>query len=373
MGERNRDPFVPAQAGTQTWRRSSTWPLGSRFRGNERLGFVSVLSALAVLVLAALPSAVHADDPFYRGKTISLIVGSNASGGYDTYGRLLARHLGKHIAGHPAFVVQNMPGAGGLRSANHLYNVAAKDGSVIGIFDQAVFLDQLLGAATLRGDAAKFNWIGRLVGNSAVLFAWHTAKVKTAADALTHELIVAAPGSSSRLNWTALNALGGTKLKLLTGYEGPATAKIAMERGEVEAMSLPWPVLQAENPEWLRDRKINLLLQTGLEKNRMLPDLPRMVDLAKSEDKRKLLEIFALASVVGRSFVAPPGVARERVEELRTAFMAMVKDSEFLADIARLNFDLEPMAGADLQAFIAKDYPSALIERAKEIARKSGN
>src|SRR5262244_1729199 len=338
----------------------------SRMRHGRRIG---AGAALALLAAAPAYSPAAADEPFYKGKTISLIIGSNASGGYDTYGRLLAHHLGKHIPGHPNFVVQNMPGAGGLRSANHLYNVAAKDGAVMGIFDQAVFLDQLLGAATLRGDVTKFNWIGRLIGNSAVLFAWHTARVKTAADALVHELIVAAPGSSSRLNWTALNALAGTKLKLLTGYEGPATAKIAMERGEVEAMSLPWSVLQAENPEWLRDRKVNLLLQTGLEKNRTLPDLPRMVDLAKSEDNRKLLEIFALASVVGRSFVAPPGVARERVEELRVAFMAMIKDSEFLTDIARLNFDLEPMAGADLQAFIAKDYPSALIERAKEIAR----
>src|SRR4029450_12562334 len=127
-------------------------------------------------------------------------------------------------------------------------------------------------------------------------------------DLFTHELIVAAPGSSSRLNWTALNALAGTRLKLLTGYEGPASAKIAMERGEVEAMSLPWAVLQAENPEWLRDKKINLMLQTGLEKNRTLPDLPRMVDLAKSEDNRKLLEIFALSSVGARAFVAPSGV-----------------------------------------------------------------
>src|SRR6266704_5936931 len=130
----------------------------------------------AALALAALmtTSVTHADDPFYRGKTISLIIGSNTSGGYDTYGRLLARHMGKHISGHPAIVVQNMPGAGGLRSANHLYNVAAKDGTVIGIFDQAVFLDQVLGVPGLRGDVRKFNWVGRLVGNSAVLFAWHT-------------------------------------------------------------------------------------------------------------------------------------------------------------------------------------------------------
>jgi tripartite-type tricarboxylate transporter receptor subunit TctC len=372
MREPKNTPFVPAQAGTQRKKVNGRgkWPLGSRFRGNERVAAASVLSVLAVLVLSLTSSVVWADD-FYRGKTISLIIGSNTSGGYDTYGRLLARHMGKHIAGHPAIVVQNMPGAGGLRSANHIYNVAAKDGTVIGIFDQAVFLDQLLGAATLRGDAAKFNWIGRMMGNSAVLFAWHTAKVKSIADAFTQELIVAAPGSSSRLNWTALNALAGTKLKLLTGYEGPASAKIAMERGEVEAMSLPWAVLQAENPEWLRDKKVNLLLQTGLEKNRTLPDLPRMVDLPKSDDDRKVLEIFALSSVVGRSFVAPPAVPKERIDELRTAFMATVKDADFLADIAKLNFDLEPMAGAELQAFIAKDYPPALIERAKEIARRN--
>src|SRR5207237_347075 len=192
--------------------------------------------------------------------------------------------------GNPGVVVQNMPGAGGIRGANHLYNVAARDGTVIGIFDQAVFLDQLLGVPGLRGDVTKFNWIGRLIGNSAVLFAWHLAKVKKIEDAFTTELIVAAPGSSSRLNWTALNALAGTKFKLLTGYESPQTAKIAMERGEVEALSLPWSVLKAENPEWLRDRKINLLLQTG-EKNPGLEDLPRMIDLAKTEESRRVLEI----------------------------------------------------------------------------------
>src|SRR5262250_2661968 len=263
---------------------------GNNHRMKNRKG-IGARVALALLAAALACSPAAAAEPFYKGKTISLIIGSNTSGGYDTYGRLLARHMGKHIAGHPTFVVQNMPGAGGLRSANHLYNVAAKDGAVMGIFDQAVFLDQLLGAATLRGD--------------------------------------------------------------------------------VEALSLPWSVLQAENPEWLRDKKINLILQTGIEKNRTLPDLPRMVDLARNENDRKVLEIFATSSVVGRSFVAPPGVPKERVDELRTAFMATVKDADFLADIAKLNFDLEPMAGAELQAFIAKDYPPALIERAREIARRN--
>jgi tripartite-type tricarboxylate transporter receptor subunit TctC len=323
---------------------------------------------LALVTLGALPAA--AQEPFYKGKTITLIIGSNASGGYDTYGRLLARHMGTYLDGHPSFVVQNMPGAGGVRAANHLFNVAPKDGTVIGIFDQAVFLNQLLGVAGLRGDVAKFNWIGRMIGNSAVLFAWHTAAVKKIEDAFTHELIVAASGSSSRLNWTALNQLTGTKFKLLTGYEGPATAKVAMERGEVEALSLPWPVLRNENRDWLSQKKINLLLQTGIEKNADLPQLPRMLDLAKNEEDRRVLEIFAAPSLVGRAFVAPPEMPKERVDELRTAFTTMVKAAEFRAEIQKMNFDIDPLSGAELQAFFDKaDYPPALIERAKEIAK----
>lgn len=330
--------------------------------------------ALALTAWASTWAPAAAEEPFYKGKTISLIIASNASGGYDTYGRLLARHLPAHLAGNPAVVAQNMPGAGGLRAANQLYSISPKDGTAIGIFDQAVFLDQLLGIPGMRGDVRQFNWLGRMTSNSAVLFAWHTAAVHKIEDAFTHELLVAAPGSSSRLNWTALNAIVGTKFKLLTGYEGPATAKIAMERGEVEALSLPWGVLRSENPEWLSEKKINLLLQTGIEKNPGLPDLPRMIDLAKNEDDRRLLEIFASPSLVGRSFVAPPGVPKERVEELRTAFMEVVKDPDFLAEVAKLGFDLDPLPGAELQAFFtAADYPPALLERAKEIAKLAGH
>jgi tripartite-type tricarboxylate transporter receptor subunit TctC len=330
--------------------------------------------AFALMALLASLSQAAAQEPFYKGKTISLIIASNASGGYDTYGRLLARHMGAYLPGNPAFVVQNMPGAGGIRAANHLYSIAPKDGTVIGIFDQAVFLNQLLGVPGLRGEIAKFNWIGRMIGNSAVLFAWHTAQVKKIEDAFTHELIVAASGSSSRLNWTALNQLTGTKLKLLTGYEGPATAKVAMERGEVEALSLPWPVLRNENRDWLKDKKVNLLLQAGIEKNADLPDLPRMLDLAKNDDDRKVLEIFNAPSLIGRSFVAPPGLPKERVDELRAAFAAMVKAPEFLAEIQKMNFDIDPLSGTELQAFFDKaDYPEALLERAREIAKKEGH
>jgi tripartite-type tricarboxylate transporter receptor subunit TctC len=330
----------------------------------------TVALALAALAVAATPSATQ--EAFYKGKTISLVIASNASGGYDGYGRLLARHMGKHIPGHPGFVVQNMPGASGVRAANHLYSVAAKDGTVMGIFDQAMFLRQLLEVPGLRGDVAKFNWVGRLVSNSGVLFAWHTAKVQKIEDAFTHELIVAASGAASRLNWTALNALAGTKFRLLTGYEGPASAKLAMQRGEIDALSLPWSALRSENPEWLREKKINILLQAG-DKNRGLEHIPRMVDLAKTEENRKVLEIFASPSVVGRAFVTTPDVPRERVDILRSAFVAMLKDEAFLADAKRINFDLDPMPGAELQAyFTGASYPPALIAHAKAIAKQAG-
>jgi tripartite-type tricarboxylate transporter receptor subunit TctC len=327
---------------------------------------------LAVAALLVACCSVAAQEPFYKGKTISLIIGSNASGGYDGYGRLLGRHLSKHIPGTPNIVPQNMPGANGVRAASYVYNVAAKDGTALGIFDQAMFLRQLLDVPGLKGDVKKFNWIGRLISNSGVLFAWHTAKVKKIEDAFSNELIVAASGAASRLNWTALNALAGTKFKLLTGYKGPATAKIAMMRGEVEALSLPWSALRAENPEWLRDKQINLLLQTG-DKNPGLEHLPRMVDLAKTEENRKVLEIFASPSVVGRAFVTTPDVPRERVEILRRAFTAMLKDPEFLADAKKIKFDLDPMPGAELQEFFNKSsYPPALLARAKAVAKQAG-
>ena len=330
------------------------------------------VAALILVALGSWLSAATAQEPFYKGKTISLIIGSNASGGYDGYGRLLSRHMGRHIPGNPSFVVQNLPGANGARSANHLYSVAPQDGTAIGIFDQAMFLRQLLGSPGVKGDVAKFNWIGRLISNSAVLFAWHTAKVKTINDVFTHELIVAASGAASRLNWSALNALTGTKFRLVTGYEGPASAKIAMMRGEVEALSLPWSALRAENPEWLRDKTINLLLQTG-DKNPGLEHLPRMIDLAKDNDTRKVLDIFVSPSLVGRAFAAPPGVPRERVDTLRAAFAAMLKDEAFLADAKKINFDLDTLGGMDLQAYFTQaSYPADLIERAKTIAKQAG-
>jgi tripartite-type tricarboxylate transporter receptor subunit TctC len=242
---------------------------------------------------------------------------------------------------------------------------------VIGMIDQAIYLNQILGTPELKADATKFTWIGRIISNSAVLFAWHTAPVKTAQDLFKNELIVAATGSASRLNWQVLNSVVHTKFKIISGYKGSAASRLAMERGEVHALSMPWPVLKNEGAEWLKDKKINLILQTGADKNPELQQLPRMMDLARNDQERQLLALFSSPSTIGRSVVAPPGLPKERTAELRRAFMEAVKDPALLKDVARMKLDLDPLPGEALQASIGgEEIPPALVKRAQQAAGK---
>ena len=320
-------------------------------------------------LLLGLVSGAAAQD-FYQGKTVNFVIGYPVGGGYDTYSRLIAAHLGDHLAGHPNVVPLNMPGAVTIRATNYLYNEAPKDGTVIGMIDQAINLNQILGTAQLRADAARFNWIGRIVSNSAVLYAWHLAPVKTIQDTFTHELIVASDGVSSRLNWLVLNSVVGTKLKLISGYPGTGEARIAMERGEIEAMSQPWPIIKTELAQWLADKKINLLVQTGVDRNPGVADVPRMIDLARNDDDGALLTLFSTPSTIGRSVVAPPGLPPQRVAELRRAFLETLQDQALLRDVERAKLDLEPLSGEALQAAVAgaRNFSPELIARAQRIA-----
>jgi tripartite-type tricarboxylate transporter receptor subunit TctC len=321
-------------------------------------------------VVLTLVVPARADD-FYKGKSISLIIAAATGGGYDTYARLVARHLGRHIPGQPAIVPQNMPGAAGIRAANYLYAAAPKDGTAIGMLDQATYLDQVLGTAGLTADASRFNWIGRILSNSAVLYAWHLAKVKRIEDALTQELIVSTSGAASRLNWTVLNNVVGTRLKIITGYQGSSDSRLAMIRGEVDALSQPWPVLKVEAEQLLRDRQINLLLQTGAEKHPELAHVPNMIDLAKSEEDKTLLSLFSSPSTIGRSIAAPPGVPLERVAILREAFTATIKDAALIEEAHRLKLELDPLDGAALQAAIAgTSVAPEVVARARRVAER---
>jgi tripartite-type tricarboxylate transporter receptor subunit TctC len=316
-----------------------------------------------------LASGATAQD-FYQGKTVNFVIGYPVGGGYDTYSRLIAAHLGDHLAGHPSVIPLNMPGAVTIRAANYLFNEAPKDGSVVGMIDQAIYLNQILGTAQLRADAVRFNWIGRLVSNSAVLYAWHLSPVKKIDDTFARELIVAAGGVSSRLNWLVLNTVVGTKLKLISGYPGTGEERIAMERGEIEAMSQPWPIIKTELAQWLAEKKISLLVQTGVDQNPGLTGVPRMIDLAKSQEDAALLSLFSTPSTIGRSVVAPPGLPAPRVAELRRAFTETLRDQAFLRDIERAHLDLEPLTGEELQAAVAgaRNFSPELIARAQHIA-----
>ena len=327
-----------------------------------------LVALLAVCALWARRDAVAQD--FYQGKTINFIIGYPSGGGYDTYSRLLAAHLGKHLAGRPSVVALNMPGAVTIRAANYLYNEAAKDGTVIGMVDQGIYLNQILGLPQLRADPLKFSWIGRIVSNSAVLYAWHKAPAQRIQDAFAHELIVAANGAASRLNSVVLNNVVGTKLKIISGYPGTGDARIAMERGEVDAMSQPWPIIKTELAEWLKDKKIRLLVQSGADKHPDIPDVPNMIDLAKNDEDAQLLKLFSSPSTIGRAVMAPPGVPPARLAELRRAFMDTMRDPALRADLERTKLDLEPLPGDELQAAIAGsgNFSPALIERARKIA-----
>lgn len=328
----------------------------------------TALRALCVAILALAPLRAQAADAFYKGKTVIFVINTAAGGGYDTYSRLVASHMGRHIAGTPSIVPQNMPGAAGIRAANYLYNAAKKDGTVIGMVDEGVYLNQILGMPELKADATKFNWIGRILDNSAVLFARRAAPVDKIQDLFTKPLIVSASGAASRLNWTVLKNALGMKFNIIQGYQGANEALLALTRGEVDALSLPWPIVRAGQP--YRDGEIKLLLQTGIDKDPDLPQVPRMVDLARNDDEKKLLELFSSPSFIGRSVLAPPGVPAERVAELRRAFMDTMADPSFLADLKRARLDVRPLPGEEIQAAVARagNFPPALIQRARRAA-----
>jgi tripartite-type tricarboxylate transporter receptor subunit TctC len=339
-----------------------------------RASLIATLGAALCVIGAALwtPAARAAAGEFYAGKTLEIIVPSGAGAdSYDSLSRLVARHIGRHLAGNPNVIVENMPGAGGIRAANQLYNVAPRDGTVIGMLDESIYQTQLFKMPALRADVTKMKWIGRIISNNAVLFAWHSAAVKTIVDAYTKPLIVCSTGSASQLRWTMLKRLLGLKLNLVTGYKGTGDGLVAMERGEVEALSMPWTVFRVIRADWLRDRKVNILLQTGLDKAPDLPNVPRLVDLARNSNERQILELFSQPEKVGRSLATPPGVPAEQVAQLRSAFAATLKDPGFVADAARMRITLSPLPGEQLQAIIERsfDYSPAIVAKAEALTQ----
>ena len=315
-------------------------------------GRFAILTALPVLLLAAAPAASQTVADFYRGKTLTMVVGTSPGGDYDLRLRMVARHIGRHIPGNPTVVVNNMPGGGGLVVANWLANIAPKDGTVAVAITQNLPVHQATGAAGIKFDVREFNWIGNTTDTPNIINSWHTTGIRTIADVMQRELIVGATGtaSGSFLYPHALNRLVGTKFKIVTGYPGGNDINLAMERGEVGGRgSNSWASWKSTRPQWLAEKKVFILVQVGVKRNPELPDVPTMQELAKNDSDRQVLEFISADTAISRPLVTNAGVPRERVAALRRAFDATMKDPEFLAEAEKSKTDISPMTGEEAQ------------------------
>ena len=328
----------------------------------------ATLALVALLATAARAAAID-----YAGKTVTILSCFAAGGGYDTYARLYAAHLGIHLAGNPAVVVKNMPGAGGLACTNHLYTAAPRDGTVQGMVPQNVATAQLLGAPGTRYDVARFNWLGRINSNIEVQQIWHTARAKTIADVKRVELVAAGtgPDSSSVIFPRMLDEMLGMKFKLVPGYEGVSMVTLALERGEVESITRPWALSKTVHPEWLAEKKILNLVQYTAARHRELADLPAVVELAETPEQRAILGLYTSGSDIGRAILAPPGLPEPVVADVRRAFDDTMRDEHLVEDITRAGLDFDPLPGARLQALVVQigRIDPALAERAKRFSR----
>ena len=335
--------------------------------GTKGAGLVAALCA--AMIGAALEAKAETPEQFYAGRTIDLVIGYPPGGSNDTWARILARHLGRHVPGRPHIVPRNMPGAGSFVAVNHIYNIAPKDGTVIGIAAPTTALDERLGTQGVRFKTAELNWIGRIDSLINIVFMWKTSPVKSVAYAQRIESTLAATGAGSTVAIypTVMNNVLGTKFKLIMGYRGSGEAMLAVERGEVEGHSTSWTALKVAHPDWIRDGKVTVLVQFALKGHPELPHVPVVVDLARNEEERRILRAVMNATEVGTAFFSTPGVPADRLEALRRAFDATMKDPDFLAEVERMKLAVNPITGEELQKLVAEvsDLPPALLEKVR--------
>jgi tripartite-type tricarboxylate transporter receptor subunit TctC len=335
---------------------------------------VSATATVVALLLSIVD--VHAQTDFYAGRQITLLIGTTPGGGYDAYGRLLARHIGRHIPGKPAVIAKNMPGAGGVALANHLYNRAPKDGTEFATVQNGLAFEKLFhmlspGGSAALFDSTKFTWLGSMTQTVFVTVTWHTSSVKTLQDAMTTQAILGASGTSADSYVLAMlsNNLLGTKFKVVHGYAGATEVSLAVESGEVEGEAgKDWTTLTSTKPQWIRDKKINIIVQMGLRPHADIKGVPMAIELARTPDDRRVMEIVFAKFGMSRPFMAPPGLPPERTDVLRRAFNATLQDPMLLAEAQKLGMEIDPVSGSEVEALVSRimSTPDALTERARE-------
>ena len=334
---------------------------------------ITLLASACALAGVAVPLAAAADG-FYKGKTLTLIVGTIAGGGYDANGRLVARHIGRFIPGAPNVVVQNMPGASGIKAVNFLYAIAPKDGTTIATFNSAMPFYETVGASGVQFKSTELSWIGSLSQNVNVIVVMRDTGVRTLEDAKKKEVIMGAltGGGTMSAYPILLNNLFGTKFKVVAGYSGGNEVNLAIERGEVQGRgTTPWSTWKTTRPEWVKDGRVVPLVQIGPKKDPELAAMgvPLLDDLAENEEQRQIFRLLGGNTYIERPFAGPPRIPADRLEILRRAFDAVAKDPQFLADAEREQAEVDPQTGENVALLVKQivGSPAAVIERVKAV------
>jgi len=321
----------------------------------QNLGRLGIAAA-ALAAIVGGEAAAQTPEEFYKGKAIDFVIGYPPGGSNDTFGRLVARHIGKYIPGHPNVIPKNTPGAGSFLAVNQIFNVAPKDGTVIGIGAPTIPLDEKLGTQGVRFRTAELSWIGRVDSLINMVFTWKTSPVKSFADALKTEATLSGTGVGSTVSIypTVMNNVFGTRFKLVMGYKGSNEAMLAVERGEVEGHSTSWTALKVAHPDWIRDKNVTVFVQFALNRHPELPDVPTAVDLARNDEERAILRAIMNATEVGTAFFTTPGAPTDRVAALRRAFDAAMKDPDLLSEAQKMRVGVSPLPGEELQKLVAE-------------------
>jgi tripartite-type tricarboxylate transporter receptor subunit TctC len=322
-------------------------------------------------LIAAAPAEAQSVADFYKGKQLTMVIGFGPGGGYDQWARVIARHMGKHIPGNPSFVPQNMPGAGSITAANHIYGVAPKDGTAIGTIARDAPLAPLSGADGARFDALKFTWLGSPTAETNICFAHKNSGIKSFQELTQKELIIGdtGPGTGTYVYPRVTNAMLGTKFKIVGGFPSSSDVFLAIERGEVHGMCESLDSAISKKPTWIKDGTIAVLFQGGAEPHPSLKGVPFVADLAKTDEQKQAIAFVYAGQGIGRPFVAPPDLPADRAKALRDAFQATLKDPEFIADAAKQKLEVEPVPGERIAQILAQLYatPKPVVDKVAKI------
>lgn len=337
-----------------------------------RWKFTLALAITGAFAAGGIPATAQAADPFYKGKTITLITSTGEGGSYDLGARIIATHMPAHLAGSPSIIVKNMPGGGHTRATNFLFGQAPKDGTTIATVSNTIPMHQILNGKGVRYDASKFNWIGSTGISNLTIAAWHTAGVTSIEDLKTKEVPAGATGAGSGtfIYLNVLNNLIGTKVKIVAGYRSSAEIDLAMERGEVGIRGGgSYLGFTQDRMEWIKSGKIRFIAQVGPRRHPALKDVPLFHELGTSDEQRQILKLISSPVLIGRPYVAPPDIPAERVAELRAAFTATMNDKSFITEAEKRGLDVDPSTGDEIQRIAMETIatPADLVAKAKAV------